>query len=300
MAVAKGTQNKKIAAVEAEAVLASVKDLDLTKVVGDISTLQVQVQNTLAGLSATLTNKVQKMQDVDTAIGLKENRLSELFQIESEAVKIDDLKAQKMEEENEWEERRLERDATWAEQESDRQKAWKRAEEEHDYSLAQAKKRAQEEFEAEILRNKRSEQNRVEELNKQWATREEEIKSKETEINQLKSDVAGFDARLKTEIAKSEAIVGATLKRQFEHESALLKKDAESERALNQVKIQAMNSTIESLEAQITSLQTQLASARADAKEVATQALNSASERQVSVALQKVMDTQSQNPKANK
>lgn len=294
MAAPKGSQNKKIAAVEAEAVLASVKDLDLNSVVNDISGLQVSVQNTLAGLSATLTNKVSQIQQVDTAISLKEARLSELFQIEKEAVSIDDLKAQKAEEEAQWEAKRIERDAEWAEQAEARTKSWKREEEEHAYALAQAKKRAKEEFDAEVASNKRAEAARVEALNKAWAAREDEIVAKEEAFASLKDQVEGFDAKLKAEVSKAESILGNTLKRQYEHETALLKKDMESERVLHQVKVAAMNETITKLEHQITDIQDQLTLARADAKEVATEALKSASGKQAMETLQKAMDVQSQ------
>ena len=294
MAAPKGSQNKKIAAVEAEAVLASVKDLDLNSVVNDISGLQVSVQNTLAGLSATLTNKVSQIQQVDTAISLKEARLSELFQIEKEAVSIDDLKAQKAEEEAQWEAERAERDAEWAEQDAARNKSWQREEEEHAYALAQSKKRAKEEFDAEVANNKRAEAARVEALNKAWSAREEEIVAKEEAFAGLEDQVEGFDAKLKAEVSKAESILGNTLKRQYEHETALLKKDMESERTLHNVKVAAMNETITSLEHRIADIQAQLVLARADAKEVATTALNSASGRQVTEALQKAMDTQNQ------
>lgn len=294
MAAPRGSQNKKIAAVEAEAVLASVKDLDLNSVVNDISGLQVSVQNTLAGLSATLTNKVSQIQQVDTAISLKEARLSELFQIEKEAVSIDDLKAQKAEEEAQWQQQRAERDAEWVEEQEVRDKSWKREEEEHAYAITQAKKRAKEEFDAEVANNKRAENARVEALNKGWAAREDQIAAKESEFADLKDQVESFDSKLKSEISKAEAILGNTLKRQYEHETALLKKDMESERTLHNVKVAAMNETITNLENQIADIQSQLSIARADAKEVATAALNSASGRQVTEALQKAMDTQNQ------
>lgn len=290
----KGTKNKKIEAVEAKAVLDAVKDLDLNTVVTEISGLQVSIQNTLAGLSATLTNKVQQLQQADAAIDLKEQRLTELFQIEKEAVSLDELKAQKVEEDMSWERKRLDRDAAWEEEAQERDKTWKRTEEEHHYSMTQAQKRSQDEFAALLSQNQRNEKIRQEALQKTWEDRDNALKSREKEFTDLKTQVDGFDAKMKAEVSKAEAIVGNSMKRQYDHEVALLKKDMESERNLNVVKITALEDTIDKLENQIATLQVQLAAARTDAKEVATQALQSASGRQVVDALQRAADSKDQ------
>jgi uncharacterized small protein (DUF1192 family) len=72
---------------------------------------------------------------------------------------------------------------------------------------------------------------------------------------------------------------------------ALLKKDFDAEKNLHQIRVSAMDETITGLQDQIANLQAQLTQARSDAKEVASQALQSASGRDVAVALQRVVDT---------
>jgi hypothetical protein len=64
-----------------------------------------------------------------------------------------------------------------------------------------------------------------------------------------------------------------------------------AEGVLSNMKIAAHEKAIQGLHEQIKDLQIQLASARTDAKDVATQALQSASGRQVADALQRVVDT---------
>lgn len=288
--MAKGTKNKKVEAVEAQAILDTVNNLDLTKVVSDIGTLQVTLQNTLANLSTTMSTKFQQVEQLDTAIDLKESRLQELYGIEKEAVNLDDMKAQKEEEINKWNQEEEERNATWAEEEAERAKKWKRSEEEYTYATLVNRKKAQDDFDALLAKSKREEAERADLLNKTWAERENTLKGKEQELNDLRTQVAGFDTRLKSEISKAEAVLGNVLKKQYEHEKVLLEKDASSERNLHSIKVSAMNDTIENLQAQIQQLQTQLVAARSDAKEVATQALQSASERKVSEALSRVVD----------
>jgi chromosome segregation ATPase len=293
--MAKGVKNKKIEATEAQVVLDNVKDMELTKVVSEIGNLQVSLQGTLAHLTATITNKIQQVEQLDTAIGLKEQRLQELHGIEKEAVSLDEMKAQKEEEARKWEKERDERNAQWDEEEEERAKIWQRTEEDFKYTTEQAHKKVQDDFESQLSKRNREELLRAEQLQRSWTERENGLKAKEQEFTDLKAQVVGFDQRLKSEVAKAEAVLGNVLKKQYEHEAALLRKDAESEKNLSAAKISAMSDQMENLEKQIHDLQVQLAAARSDAKEVATQALQSASGRQVADALQSVVNTRNDN-----
>jgi len=293
--MAKGVKNKKIEATEAQVVLDSVKDMELTKVVSEIGNLQVSLQGTLAHLTATITNKIQQVEQLDTAIGLKEQRLQELHGIEKEAVSLDEMKAQKEEEARKWEKERDDRDAQWDEEEEERAKIWQRTEEDFKYTTEQAHKKVQDDFEAQLSKRNREELLRAEQLQRSWTERESALKAKEQEFTDLKAQVAGFDAKLKAEVSKAEAVLGNVMKKQHEHEMALLRKDSESEKNLSAAKISAMSDQMENLEKQIHDLQVQLVSARTDAKEVATQALQSASGRQVADALQGVVNTRNDN-----
>lgn len=290
--MAKGVKNKKIEATEAQAVLDNVKDMELTKVVSEIGSLQVSLQGTLANLSATITNKIQQVDQLDTAITLKEQRLQELHGIEKEAVSLDEMKAQKEEEARKWEKERDERNAQWDEEEEERAKMWQRAEDDFKYTTEQAHKKVQDDFEAQLSKRNREELLRAEQLQRSWTERENGLKAKEQEFTDLKAQVAGFDAKLKTEVAKAESVLGNVLKKQYEHEMALLKKDAESEKNLSAAKISAMSDQMENLEKQIHDLQAQLAAARSDAKDIASSALQSASQKQVAEALSRVVEQQ--------
>jgi chromosome segregation ATPase len=287
----KGNKNKKIEATEAQAVLDSVKGVNLQSVIAEVGTLQVSVQESLANLSGALSSKIQEMQNLDTAISLKNVRLKELHNIESEAVTLDDMKAQRDAEQVEWNSQRNERDQEWDDEENERNRRLKRAEDEYTYNFEQIKKKQYDEFDAEMNKRKRDEALRSETLERSWKERDAALRAKETEFTALQAQVAGFDAKLKTEVSKAEAVLGNVLKKQYEHETALLKKDVEADKNLHQIRVSAMDETITSLQEQIKDLQTQLAQARSDAKDVASQALQSASGRDVAVALQRVVDT---------
>lgn len=290
MATTKGTRNKKIEQTEATQILSATKDLDLTTVIGEVSHLQVNVQGTLAGLSAALTTKIQQLEQMDTAITLKEQRLQELYGIENMAITLDEMKAQRDEEERLHGEQKAARAKNWMEEEAERHKKWKRELEEYDYARNLANKKAKDEFDAEVITCKRNEQSRQEMLTKSWTEREATIKAREQDFADLQKQVSEFDTRMKAEVARAEAVVGNSLKKEYTHQMELMKKDAVSEGVLNNMKIAAQEKAIQGLHDQIATLQTQLTEARKDAKEIASSALQSASQKQVADALSRVVE----------
>ena len=56
-------------------------------VVQEIGQLQVSVQQELGQLSATITGKLAQVQQIDTAIEVKQSQLKDLYDIEAEAAK---------------------------------------------------------------------------------------------------------------------------------------------------------------------------------------------------------------------
>lgn len=282
---------------QSEKVLDVVSTLKPQTVIEEIGALQNTLQGTLAGLSAQISIKLEQMKNVEDAIVLKQQELNELYGIDAEALSLEEMREQHEQEEADWQKKCFERQAQLEDDEEERAKRWQREEEEHGYEMAQKKKRSQEEYNVEIATRRRSETIRQEDLEKQWKAREEILATQEKDVVALKAQVAGFDDRLKAETAKAEAIAVNRVKKEYEHEVVMLKKDIESERILNATKVSALDDTINGLQMQIVDLQKQLAEARTDAKEVTSAALRSASGRQAMQALQRVVDNQ---PSTNK
>lgn len=277
-------RTKKKEESQAQLLMDAVKNLQPDDVVDEIGKLQVSLQGTLSGITATITSKIETMQNLDGCIGQKQNELKELFDIEKEAQNLEDLKANIEEARKEWDEEKKERSKTWT-----------REEEERDYMWQQRQQRHNEEFAAEVARMKRAEQVRQEELHRGWAERESVLAAQENEAAALRDKVAGFDEVLKKEVSKAEAVVSNSVKKQYEHQIALMQKDAESERNIDNAKIESLQGTIKDLEGRILALTAQLDAARRDAKDVTAAALESASGRQVADALRKVVDRDGSN-----
>lgn len=276
---------------ETTKILEAVNNLEPQNIIEEIGALQSTLQSTLAGLSAQITSKVEQMNNVDSAISVKSEELTELYEIEKEAQTLEDLRIKRSEMDDDWNKKVTTRQTQWEEDENERKRKWLRSSEEHDYLHSQKVLRSQEEYNAEISEKRRKEAVRMQELERSWKEREDELGNKENEFADLKNKVAEFDDRLKTEVSKAEAIVGSRLKKDYEHHVAMLQKDMDSERTLSATKISALDESIENLEDQINDLKLQLKAALQDAKEVTNAALQSASGRTAMDAMQKVVDS---------
>jgi hypothetical protein len=273
-------------AKKTQSVLDAVKLLSPETIISEVGALQVSLQSTLANVSAAITDKIEKMKQVDEAISLKEERIVELYDIDQEALTLEDVKNRRSEEEAEWTRSREERRKVWSEEQAERNRIWQREQEEHAYLTTTEQQRKKEEFEAEVIRLKRDETLRSERLQKDWADREAELLERENELIELRDKVSKVDDTMKAEVAKAEAVLGNKLKRDYDYQIQLLDKDIQAERSLNNAKVESLNATISALSDQLEEAHRQLVAARQDAKEVTERALESASGRQVSAALQ--------------
>lgn len=279
--------NRKSEAAEA------VKGVTAVDVINQIGNLQVDLQKTLANLSADITNKLDQMNQVDMAIAEKREELKELYEIDATASSIEEVLARKAETEANWAKAQADRQAKWNEENTLRTKTWQRESEEHAYNTKVQQLRIKDEFETEVARLKREEEVRQESLSKLWRDRDESLKAREKEVDELRAKVASFDDRVKAEVAKEVAIATNSQKKHYETQIQLINKDMTTEKQIYQSKIEALNETIAVNLGQIKDLQVQLNAARMDAKEVTSAALSSASGRQVAEALQKVVDNNS-------
>lgn len=288
MATAKKTKTKPQDA-ENQTVLAKAQSADIPTVVKEMGDLQVLVQSSLSNLSAALTSKVQHFSELDKAVSLTEQRIAELHAIEGEVLSLESVKALRATEQEEAVKAKADREAQWAEEDKARAKQWKREFEEHAYTTKMQNQRALDEFNAEVERQKRVELVRQEELLREWSDRENKIKSQEQDVQALRDQAATFEARVKNEVSRAEAIVKNSLERDHKHTLALLAKETETTVRLHQGEVDSFKATIDALRNQVADLTNQLLAARADTKEVATQALQSASGRQTNDALMRVV-----------
>lgn len=266
--------------------------LDTSTVVAEIGALQVELQNTLSNVTASVTGKIGEFQQVEAAVTEKQAELQDLYGIEQEAMSLEALRERRAQEQADWDKARQAEQERRDDEQEERDKRWAREEEEHTYMVSRRNKRADEDYAAVVANHRREEAIRQSELQREWAERENFLKEQETEFAELKAQAEGVEDRIKAEVKKAEAIVESRMKKQYEHEVVLLQKDSDAATKLHEAEVRNLNNTISSLSDQIEALQTALDAARRDAREVTVQALESASGRQVSAALSKAMESQ--------
>jgi hypothetical protein len=270
--VSKAVEVKNVEAVEAVKKVNVVKVPDVLK---DFSDLKLNMTNAVSRLENDYTSRLTAYAEVNLAIEARQARLKELFSVEDELLAIDELKRRREELENEVEEYEAS-----IQEERDREQT------EYDYELQRTRKQATDLYNDQVAARNRSEKLREEELKRSWEAREQVLKDQENEVKVLRETVAGIDARVASEVKHAEAILTNVLKRNYEQESALAAKDAESARKILEAQNTSLTSELTNARSQVANLQSQLEAARAEVRDIAVKTVESASGQQALAAVQ--------------
>jgi hypothetical protein len=285
-----GLKNRQAVAIRETEVLQSVAGLNLDSVSSNIASTQVEVQQSLAGLSAKLVEQLQVLRDVEDAIKLKREEMKQLYDIEAGAIELDEMDAKIEAQREAWEEEQARKQREFAEHQSERNKQWVRSEEEYQYKLTMERRKAEDAFGVKMAQQERANKDKQEALEKDWANREAELKKQEKELEDLRAQVANFPEVAKKEVNGAVAVAVNSVKKEYETKALLATKDTETVQKLANQEVASLKQTIEKLNAQLADVKTQLEQAHRDAKEISAKALDSASGRSAMEALQKVLE----------
>src|SRR5262249_52690255 len=136
-------------------------------------------------------------------------------------------------------------------------------------------------------------------LEKDWAHREAELKRREKELEDLRTQVTNFPEVIKKEVNAAVAVATNSVKKEYETKIVLAAKDSETAQKLAGQEVVSLKQAIEKANAQLSELKSQLDQAHHDVKEISPKALESASGRSAMEALQKVLEKE-QNFKPSK
>jgi hypothetical protein len=295
-----GTKNRQAVAIKEQEILDSVKDLGFDTVSNAIAAAQAEVQEQLAGVSAKLAEQMQVLRKVEEAIRLKREELKELHQIEAQATTLDELSAQIESQRKGWEEEKATKQREFTEMRSDRNKAWAREEEEYQYKIGQEHKKLEDTFKALQAEQERKNRERQQELEKSWAEREAELKKREQEFVDLRTFRENHPEVVKKEVNAAVAVATNSVKKEYETKMVLAGKDSETEKRLAEQTIAGLQQNLTKQQAQVEDLKSQLEQAHRDVKEISSRALDSASGRATTEALQRLMEKDQGTAKAGK
>jgi hypothetical protein len=296
--IVKTTKNKPtISTKEADAesrrkeeVKAAMSTLSVDKALSSVSGSSLQVSKAFAQLSEDLIQQTQQLDTLREAIKIEQEELERLHGVGVVASTVDRLVAEyeaqkltlektKADRQAQWAQEQADFNAKWDREVTDRKLARDREEAEYHYKTEQARREETDRWNDSLRQRTRAEQERTETLTKTWKMREEELAKAENELLTLRQQVTDFPAKLDAEVKKAEAILGRTMKKDYEAENALRASQWEGQAALLRQNILTLTDQIKTKDTEIVELRAQRAASEANVKEIATKAVDAASSK---------------------
>ncbi len=265
-----------------------VEGITVENVVERISGLGLEVTRALAGISAKLVEEVGRLASVREAMELEKREVERLHKIDVAATALGQLVQEYSRQKTELEDEIAARRAEWEEEASTAERERKEQEEalkkqrqreleDYEYKKALDRKKAQDKYEEEQRLIEKSNKEKQEGLQKSWQLREEALKAHEEDYQRLKKESEGLPVRLQKETEQAAARAAKEAEARFAQQIQLLKKDAETDQRLAELRIKTLEETVARQSAQTEALQKQLDEAKHQVQEIAVKAIEGAS-----------------------
>ncbi len=266
----------------------AIEGLSVEGVAQNVLALSVQVSKALAAVSDDLVAELQRLAMVREAVALESAELERLHKIDVLATALDQLvqdydsKQQTLEsamsfQRVAWDAEVRARERAEKEYDENLKRLRQRETEEFEYKKTLERKKSQDRYEDELRTLEKKNREKQEALEKNWQQRDAALKDREEDLARLRQEVAGFPARLQTEVerARSEAI--RQTEQRFEQQLAMITKEREADRRVFELQIKALEDGIGNQAAQVAALQKQLDEAKQQVHEIAVKAIEGAS-----------------------
>jgi hypothetical protein len=231
---------------------------------------------------------VNRLASVREAVELEQKELQRLHKIDIGATALDQLvQDYRLEQERleaeiaakraAWEEETQRTERERKENEENLKKLRQREMDDYEYKKTLERKRAQDKYDEEVRLVEKKNKEKQEALEKDWAARGAALKEQEEELARLRKESQEFAARLRTESEQAAVQATKSAQSKFEQDLLILRKDAEADNRVADLRIKALEETISGQAAQIAALQKQLDQAKQQVQEIALQAIEGAS-----------------------
>jgi hypothetical protein len=263
----------------------TVAALDVQNTLSDLSQASLNISGDLTKISEALIAKHQMVTALDRTIEARKVELERLHDANDILLSLDELRAKQDNERLAFENEMTEKRASFDRAVADWDEAEKRRRDASAYAEQERQKTVLRQWEDQMHTRQIQARDQGEALSKQWAAREEAIKSREEEFKSLQEKAANFDALTKAAVA--EAVGAATGRMKREYESEMKIKDAE-----HRAEISVLNGKLTSLNETLTAAHALLAEERArtakimdQMETISTKAIDAASDRKLAADL---------------
>jgi hypothetical protein len=267
-------------------------------ILAGLTTLRAGFGSAISELSAKLTAKVTRLEELRRQVEAETHQLEELHDLTIAEHTLDDLIQAYEEQSRAFQEEAKQKRAAFEKEMAEKREAWKAEQKEHasavkerDESLKKARQRNNQEFkydldmarklDAEQYDQKKEELYRaLEELvaakEKEWAAREKEIAEQEEEYQGLKARVEAFPRELEAAIKQADKEGTDMARKEAKVRDDLLAKEEEGHRRVAELEVQALQETIEVQTQRIAALSAQLDAVTRQSQDLAVKAIEGA------------------------
>jgi len=307
---------------KAKEVIQVAESLSSEGIAKEVSTLKIETGKMLAQISDRLEEEINKFRAVQSATGLKEKELQELYEIEKSTLslaaliesqnqkreafesemaekkealtrEIEFLRAEREKAKKEYEDETKERDAA-------EKKRRERDKEEYDYSFKREQKLAKDKFEDEKGKLEREIQIKREAMERELQEREKTIASQENELNELRKKVAAFSKEIEAIVSKAIKETTERLNLEAKNKEELLKKEFAGEKNVLTTRIESLEKLAKEQSEQIAKLGLQLEKAYQQVQDIAVKTIEGASSAKSLANLQQWVGEQMKKPSSEK
>ncbi|MBU0693436.1 MAG: hypothetical protein KKC11_02025 [Candidatus Omnitrophica bacterium] len=270
--------------------------LSSENVIQGIGNLKMEIGKMLTRIPDILEEEVNKYQGIKEAIGIKEETLREIYDIEKTAQTLNALleaQAQKREEfENEmvvkrgqfnremqqlrgeWEKEKKLYEVALKEQAAELMKKQQREKEEYEYSFKREQRLVKDKFEDEKAKVEKALREKKETMEKELTEREKSLVEREEEFNELRKRINAFPKELEITVSKSVKETTERLLAESKAKEDLFKRTFDGERNVFVTKIEALEKKAKEQGDQITKLLQQLEKAYQKIEDIAVKTVS--------------------------
>lgn len=299
--VAQRTQEDDLVTVASQGTVAGV--------VASVAQLKTELVASLDSVSQRLAEQTGRFTEISTAIQVQKTRLREIHDVEVAADSLAMLVERHQQEEQEFRIRMQDQQETAREafettkaevleQVSEAREAWQqevedlgrsrtREFEEYDYNLKQQRKRDADSHEAKknALEKQLADKKAAQEHD--LGEREAKVKTAEEELSTLRAQVDAYEAKLQKAVSEAAAAARKEAKREADMVAELQKRVTEGQQQVAELQIKTLDLKVTEQAARIAELTSQLAEATNKVENIATKAIEGASNK---IALSAVND----------
>lgn len=255
--------------IEKNRIIDKVSSFKIDKVVADINTLKISLNNALNGLSDKLVEELKNLEKVKQATKLEEDRLENVYKIKTEAdsllglIEIREFKKSEFEKKAKEDQENLKSDV------DKKQKQNERENEEREHNLKMARKKEEYEYELKQLNKERDFAENMTAREKELKLREENMTARENELKVLRAKMESFPLELEKAVKESAKKVKEEAENQAKIQKEMAEKDFSGEMELAKFKITSLEDVVKKQIAHIQSLDSQLAVANQKTQQLA-------------------------------